>query len=373
MALPRTWAGTYHSDFYKEMVADTVRTEAYAQALQEVVRDGDVVVDIGAGPFAILACQAAQAGAGRVFAIEVDCKAAKAARQFLSASCDSWTSKIELHQGASANVILPVGADLIVHELIGLIAGCEGAAAILRDAFARHVKQSPRVAAGIWSVPARARSWLVPVEMPTREQLLARGSAEGLYDEPFPQGKLVMAFDNFPFASCAIAHPQYFEVLDFARLPTDPTALIGKRTRRLMFVSDRPSEFAGFAIFITGEMTPCAVASADAAETQAPASCSYFSPDAPAPGVGFCSAWQDSHWGNPFIRLNLVSGGAMHVERGDVIEMDATVDLTPFQPMYALRAALRQQRGEKVHYTEVLNGILEQKLAHASCWQLSST
>lgn len=269
-----------------------------------------------------------------------------------------------------ARTVLPVVADVVVHELIGLIAGCEGAAVIIRDAFARHAKESRRIAAGTWSVPARARSWLVPVEMPTQEQLIAAGSPDGYI--PLPQDKLVMAIDQFPFADCAIAFPQCFEVLDFARLPSDPTALIGERTRRLTFVSDRPAVLAGFAIFITGEMTPQAVASADAAETQAPALDSYFSHDAPAPGIGFCSAWRGSHWGNLFVRLNLVSGSALHVERGDTIEVDATVDLTPFQPIYSLRAALRQQRGEKMEHTDILNGILEQKSPHASFWQLSS-
>merc|ERR1711865_212811 len=131
--------------------------------------------------------------------------------------------------------------------------------------------------------------------MPTKEQLIDAGSPDGYRRDPLPQDRSVIAIDNFPFASCAIAHPQCFEVLDFARLSSDPTALTGNRTRRLTFVSDRPGVFAGFAIFITGEMTPHAVASADVAETRDPASCNFYSSDVPAAGVGFCSAWQDSH------------------------------------------------------------------------------
>merc|ERR1712232_165657 len=199
-------------------------------------------------------------------------------------------------------------------------------------------------------------------------QLIEWGSPDGYRtEEPLPQDKLVVGIDNFPFARCGIAHPQCFEVLDFARLPSDSTTLIGNRTRQLTFVSDRPGVFGGFAIFITGEMTPRDVASADAAEAHDPTSCHYFSPDRPSPGIGFCSAWQNSHWGNLVVRLNLTSGSAVHVERGDIIEVDTTVDLTPFQPTYTLRAVL-QQRGKK---TEVLRGILEQKLAHCSSWHLS--
>lgn len=358
-------------NFYEDMVDDNARTDAYEEALREVVTHGDVVVDIGTGPFALLACQAARAGAAKVFAIEVAPKAAKAARQFVKMSQDSWASNIELKEGASANVVLPTQADLVVHELIGLIAGCEGAALILRDAFTRHVKQSPRVLAGTWSVPSRARSWLVPVEIPTKKQLLAGGSSYGLKTDPLPQHRLVDSVDNFPFARCALAHPQCFEELDFARLTSDPTALTGKRVRQLKFVCDRPGVFGGFSIFITGEMTPRDVASADAAEAQDPASGYYFSADVPAPGVGFCSAWRDSHWGNLVIRLNLTSGNSLQVECGDIIEVDAIVDITPFQPIYSFRAAVRQQRGEWLESLPVLSGTLSQKLVHKSEWELS--
>jgi len=370
MLTPENLEGRYCHEMYDEMVADTARTEAYAQALQEVVKTGDVVVDIGTGPFALLAGQAAKAGAGQVFAIEVDPDVANLASRFLNASHDAWASKIEVKQGESSSVVLPVKADLVVHELIGLIAGCEGAAAILRDAFARHAKQSLEAVMGPWTVPARARSWLVPVEIPTKEQLLDAGSPDGYrVGEAFPQGRLVVGIDNFPFASCAIAHPQCFEELDFARLPSNNKALIGKHTRRLTFVCDRSGAFAGFAVFITGEMTRDAVASADAAEA-VHGTRRYFSAHVSAPGIGFCSAWRGSHWGNLVIRLNLTSSNFIQVEPGDTIQVDAAVDLTPFQPMYALHATLRQQRVGSVEHTEVLHGTLRQIPDIRSKWQL---
>lgn len=92
----------FSMSMYSQMVDDTARTESYARAMQEVVTDGDVVVDIGTGPFAVLARQAAYEGAGRVLALKANHAAAQAARLFLekNASSDSRLSKVELIEGA---------------------------------------------------------------------------------------------------------------------------------------------------------------------------------------------------------------------------------------------------------------------------------
>ena len=54
---------------YGSMIADSVRTDAYARALRDLVKPDSVVLDIGTGTglFALLACRF---GARHVFAIE---------------------------------------------------------------------------------------------------------------------------------------------------------------------------------------------------------------------------------------------------------------------------------------------------------------
>jgi protein arginine N-methyltransferase 1 len=97
------------------MIADTVRMNAYTEALRSAVKPGDIVVDIGTGTgiFALLACQY---GAARVYAIEPNENihvAKKLARE------NGFSDRIEFIQDISTKVRIAEKADVIISDLRG--------------------------------------------------------------------------------------------------------------------------------------------------------------------------------------------------------------------------------------------------------------
>jgi len=107
----------YTVSSYGRMIADKVRTEAYAQALRQVVNSDSVVLDLGTGIglFGILACQL---GVRRVYAIEPD-DAIQLGREI--ARANGYSDRIVFVQDLSNHVTLPEQADVIISDLHGVL------------------------------------------------------------------------------------------------------------------------------------------------------------------------------------------------------------------------------------------------------------
>jgi precorrin-6B methylase 2 len=152
------------------MLEDRVRTSRFIQAIRRTVRPGDVVVDLGTGS-GVLAVAAAQAGAKRVYAIEVRPIAEVAARFFQGSGLGD---RITLVRGVSTEIALPERADVLVSEMIGDDPLAEQILETTSDAVARLLKPGARL------IPSALRIHAVPVVVPERNRQRAFFTAEVL-------------------------------------------------------------------------------------------------------------------------------------------------------------------------------------------------
>lgn len=130
------------------------RLTQYANAIASVVRDGDIVVDLGAGS-GLLAVLAVRAGAKRVYAIESSDAVHLGKRLVESAGC---ADRVDFIQSDSARYVVPEPADVLVadiHDTFGLQAG--GLASFF-DARRRLLTSNGTV------IPRRIELMIAPVE-----------------------------------------------------------------------------------------------------------------------------------------------------------------------------------------------------------------
>jgi amino acid adenylation domain-containing protein/non-ribosomal peptide synthase protein (TIGR01720 family) len=121
----------YDDLLYHAMTHDERRNRAYRDAIHRFV-PGKVALDIGTGAEAIWARACVDAGATRVYAIEMLDEAYTRAAELLSRL--ELTEQIILIHADSTRVNLPEPVDVCVSELIGTIATSEGVLPILNDA-----------------------------------------------------------------------------------------------------------------------------------------------------------------------------------------------------------------------------------------------
>lgn len=141
------------------MLNDRARTSAYFAGISEVVKPGDVVVDIGTGT-GILAMGAARAGAKHVYAIEATGIGETAKALF---EANGLADRITLLSGWSTQVELPERADVMVSEIIGNEPLGERVLETTIDARKRLLKPDARL------IPGKLKIMGLPITIPDTE------------------------------------------------------------------------------------------------------------------------------------------------------------------------------------------------------------
>ena len=121
----------YDESIYQVLSGDAVRNGAFNEALRRVA-SGSRVLDIGTGSHLKWAREAIELGAKSAVGIESIKESFAAAQRTRHAS--GMTERLDLIHGLSTDISLTERAGICVAEIIGSLAGAEGAAVVIRDA-----------------------------------------------------------------------------------------------------------------------------------------------------------------------------------------------------------------------------------------------
>ena len=200
----------YDELLYYALTHDERRNQSYKIAMNQLVKD-KIVVEVGTGKEAILSRFCVEAGAKKVYAIEIGDDAYQEAVACVNNL--GLSDKILLIHGDSTQVEIPELADVCVSEIVGPIGGCEGAALLMNDA-RRFLKPD-----GVM-LPAKSVTKIVAMTFPDELWTdLGFNQVPGSYTEKI-FAQIGHAFDlrlcikKFP-SSNILSNADIFEDLDF--------------------------------------------------------------------------------------------------------------------------------------------------------------
>lgn len=141
-------------DEHRQYLSDRVRVSAYRDAINETVKPGSVVLDLGAGT-GIMGLLACEAGAGRVYSIEED-----SIIGVTRAIChtNGFDDRVRFIKGFSTQVQLPEKVDVVVSDQIGRFGFEAGILRYFSDARERFLKPGGAL------IPSRIDMHVAPVD-----------------------------------------------------------------------------------------------------------------------------------------------------------------------------------------------------------------
>lgn len=244
----------WDTDFHDLMLNDRLRMNAYARAIKAAVLPGMLVLDLGTGT-GILAQWALEAGAARVYGIEVNEKILAVAVDKLQRAgvADRFTP---LH-GMSYDIHLPEPVDLIMSEILGNIGDNEDCARILDDARRRFLKPSGTM------LPLDVTTFFVPVSSIAAHYQIAGGrcrSLAGDYDLSLLHSQFGITnpfnlyYDAILPERTYLSRPQQANRIDFLHGGVATDYVI-----HLSFAVEEDGLLTGFKGYFRTHLTPCTV------------------------------------------------------------------------------------------------------------------
>lgn len=219
---------------YQSMLADQYRMQSYRRAIEKVVKEGDIVVDLGTGT-GVLAMMAVQAGAQHVFAVEVRPQMIAITQKIIEQN--DMSEKITLIEGDARDIILPEKVDLILSELIGDFGTDENIQECVSSVAHRYLKPNGKI------LPNKLETYLVPISY--------KDEFQGIWSSPIQGLNLnyVSTLNCLEEAQMLILAQQPIELSLPARIESicfDDARLVRKTHHNAEFIIHSNGELQGF-------------------------------------------------------------------------------------------------------------------------------
>jgi thioesterase domain-containing protein/precorrin-6B methylase 2/acyl carrier protein len=235
----------YDELIYTGLTNDAARNALYKTALEQTVV-GKVVVDVGTGRDAILARLCVEAGARRVYAIELLEESYQHAQAYINQL--GLQEQIKVLHGDATQVQLPEQAEVCVTEIFEAIGGAEGAGVILNNIGHLLTPQATMI-------PRRSLTRIAAVRLP--EELREKPAftevssqyVRKIFEQVGHPFDLRLCIKNFPL-SHLISQAEIFEDLDYA------TQAEPEYSRHVRLTITQQTRLDGFLLWLILDLAP---------------------------------------------------------------------------------------------------------------------
>ncbi|MCP4696731.1 MAG: amino acid adenylation domain-containing protein [Gammaproteobacteria bacterium] len=228
----------YDEIAYQAMSAHTSRNRCYLSAFKKVLK-GKKAVEIGPGPELILSRLALEAGAEKIYAIELLEETWKQAKQALKSF--GLEERIILIHADAREAELPEKVDYCISEIIGGIGGSEGAARIINDA--RRFLHDGRC-----MIPQRSLTKIAAITLPQSDfdysfPQIAKHYVDKIFAQTGYAFDLRLCVKNLPFKNI-ISTTDTFEDLDYA------CDILLEMQHNITLIFEKDAVFNGFLVWL---------------------------------------------------------------------------------------------------------------------------